>query len=149
MFSPIEVSVRPSRGLLGLSAIGHLLLLGLLCFSVTPFYIQLIAPLPLLASALLVIRRLVSGPRGLRWDADRRELAVNWSGTGWRQADDLESLLALPCLLIIRVRLGGARKRLLIAPDSVSPEAFRRLSVLARLAPLALREPVNKSQTPQ
>ncbi|NVK40467.1 MAG: hypothetical protein HWE39_04420 [Oceanospirillaceae bacterium] len=115
-----------------------MLLIGL---SALPLYCKLLAPLLIAASWLWFRRGRASAVTGLRWDADRRELSFRVPGLGWQPATRIESITLLPWLLVVRLRYARGRRRLLIASDSVSPEAFRRLAVLARLAPVELSEP--------
>lgn len=141
MFSPIEVAIRPSvtlRWIGGLSHLGGAVLV-----------VQ--SALPILAIAGLLVLGVVSfwagrrqgtdSIRALRWDADLRSVALYRSGPDWLQVDTLESVLAWPWLLVLRFRRDGQCFRLVLVRDSVSGSAFRRLSVIARLAPLQLNAP--------
>ncbi|GGO82465.1 hypothetical protein GCM10011348_23920 [Marinobacterium nitratireducens] len=137
MFSPIEVAIGPSRRLCWLSAAAHLCLLALLGLSSLPPYV-LVPALPAVSlHGYCMYRRLAGMAAGLRWDADLRQLAVRERGADWRPVEQVESVAVLPWLLIIRLRQDGRRRRLVIAADSLSAEAFRRLSVVARLAPIS------------
>ncbi len=141
MFSPLEVSFKPSRRLWWLQLSSHLTLVVLLVISVLPLYLILCLAALAGLNLWLSYRQREDAVQALRWDADLHTVALYEAGLGWVTADALESVLVWRWLLIVRIHAGGRRRRLVVLPDSVSADAFRRLSVLARLAPLQLSAP--------
>nr|WP_067289492.1 protein YgfX [Marinobacterium profundum] len=141
MFSPLEVTLKPSRRLWWLQLSSHLALVVLLVISVLPFYLILCLIGVAGLNLWLSYRQRRGAIRALRWDADLHTVAIYEAGQGWVSADALESVLAWRWLLILRIQAGGRRRRLVLLPDSMTRDAFRRLSVVAKLAPLQLSAP--------
>ncbi len=141
MFSPLEVAIKPSRILGWLQILSHLLVVVLLVQSVLPLYA--VSSLIVLAGLSLWFgfRQRSNAVRALRWDADIPSIALYVPEEGWVSAQVLESVLVWRWLLVLRVHAAGRRWRLVLLPDSVTRGAFRRLSVIARLAPMQLSEP--------
>ncbi|UTW11798.1 protein YgfX [Marinobacterium rhizophilum] len=141
MFSPLEVAIKPSRILWWLQALSHLVVVALLVFSALPLYA--VACLVVLAGLSLWLghRQRRGNVRALRWDADLHSIALYVPEDGWFPASKLESILVWRWLLVLRLHAGGRHRRLILVADSVTPAAFRRLSVIARYAPLQLNEP--------
>lgn len=131
----------PSRMLWWLQLSSHLMLVVLLALSVLPLYLILCLTGVAGLSLWLSYRQRRGTVQALRWDADLHTVALYEVGQGWVTADALESVLAWRWLLILRIHAGGRRRRLVLLPDSVTADAFRRLSVIARLAPLQLSAP--------
>ncbi|MFC6671676.1 protein YgfX [Marinobacterium aestuariivivens] len=101
-------------------------------------YLKPFLALGAVASAVLAQRAIGSAALMLRWDVDRRTLSVRSGSEPWQPVEQLESTMVLPWCVLMRLRLAHGRIRLVVVPDSVSSAGYRRLSVLARLAPLAL-----------
>lgn len=141
MFSPIEVAIRPSVTLRWIGGLSHLGVVVLVVQSALPIF-AIAGLLVLGVVSFLAGRRPGSDSiRAIRWDADLRSVALYQSGPDWLQVDALESVLVWPWLLVLRFRRDGQCFRLVLVRDSLSESAFRRLSVIARLAPLQLNEP--------
>jgi hypothetical protein len=141
VFSPLEVEIKPSRMLWWLQLLSHLGVVVLLVQSVLPAFV--IACLIAVTGISLATsyRQRSAGVKALRWDADLQSVALLEPGQGWTAAESLESILAWRWLLVLRIQAGGRHRRLVLLPDSVSNAAFRRLSVIARLAPMKLNAP--------
>jgi hypothetical protein len=124
-----------------LQVLSHLVVVALLVFSILPLYA--VAFLVALAGLSLWLghRQRRSAVQALRWDADLHSVALYVPGEGWLSARALESILVWRWLLVLRIHAGGRHRRLVLLPDSVTSTAFRRLSVIARYAPLQLSEP--------
>lgn len=119
----------------------HLTLVVLLALSVLPSSLILCLAVVAGLNLWLSYRQRRDAVQALRWDADLHTVALYEAEQGWVTVDTLESVLAWRWLLILRVHAGGRRRRLVLLPDSVTADAFRRLSVIARLAPLQLSAP--------
>lgn len=141
MFSPLEVEIKPSPMLWWLQLLSHLGFVVLLVQSVFPAPVILCLIVVTGLSLVIGYRQRTAGVQGLRWDADLQSVALLEPGQGWVAAESLESILAWRWLLVLRIRAGGRHRRLVLLPDSVTGAAFRRLSVIARLAPMKLNAP--------
>lgn len=131
-----DLAPRPSRFLLGLVAILHLAAAGAMLASALPFPAQ---------SALLLLI-LVSAFHAWRHELSVRGLRLLEQAGGWCL---IEKDRAIPVtlsrvrvwryLVLLDIEAADRRQRLVLLPDALSPDVFRRLRVrlkYARLQPL-------------
>lgn len=142
MFSPFQVEIKPSvisRGVFLLLTVLSLVSIWLSGLSVT---LQVVLSLLCGCYVFYGWPRFISLTHhrciiGLRWLADKKVLAVCLVGEGWVEVEAVQQRLSFPLLLGLSVKLRGARRTVAVViwPDSVSADQFRKLRVLLRFAP--------------
>lgn len=127
---PLTITVAPSRYLpWGLLA-PHSLALGAAWQAQLPISVKIALSLLLLASTSMNFRRRAA-PVGLRCDKDG-QLTLHDHGE-WHPLTLAATPVLLPVLTLLRLRRAGQKTRsLLILPDSLPEEDFRRLRVWLR-----------------
>lgn len=140
MFSPLQVEIRPS-------AIGKRVFLLLTVLSIYSVWISgltlsLKIPLTFICSGYLIYcwPRFIAlthhrSVTGLRWLADKKVGAICLAGN-WAEIETVQQRLTFPMLLGLSVKLREQRGSVAVViwPDSVSADQFRKLRVLLRFA---------------
>jgi toxin CptA len=136
--APLRVRLHPSRQLGLLLCVGH----------VGAAVLSWVAPIPWWLSLVLSSAALASLAFGLRSHAWRSaseavvgfELRPDGSGAiedrsgRWREVGVLGSSFVSPLLTVLNLRVAGAgrRRSLIVTPDALGPDEFRRLRVWLR-----------------
>ncbi len=134
----LRLEIGRSRWLAGLLAAGHLTVFALLLTLALPPWAIALAALMLGASAahatfLHAWQRLPRAITGLEI-ADDCGLMLRDAGGVWREAALLPSSFVTPYLTILNFRHPDERRArsVLLLPDNIRPDPFRRLRVLLR-----------------
>ncbi|MGD8617757.1 MAG: hypothetical protein PVH54_01065 [Gammaproteobacteria bacterium] len=133
--TPLQLEIGPSRRMLAWLLLTHGAALLMLPLLPIPLLLRLALGGMVLFSLAWYWRRLISrrhpqAVRGLRWEAGRDCVLQVASG------EQLQTLLAprafvMPWLVILYFT--GRPRQLLLLPDMLTPESFRRLRVRLRL----------------
>ena len=149
----VRIALGPSRILAAVLSLAHALALAVILIVTMPVWAKLLVGSVIAASciwsichaALLrtahAIIELVIGEGG-------RVSCRNRTGT-WREAQTLGSSFVTPWLTVLNLRLEGSwlARHVVILPDSVDADAFRRVRVLLRWARTAPGAPSEPSST--
>lgn len=141
-FSPLELSIRPSKVLPLLVSVIHLLALLVLPFiGLEPFALLVCGALVLL-SCCLVFRgplRAWRGPgvTGLSWYPDRRQFYLITESGHRLEVESVLLQAGVPGLVAMKLQLveRGLPDWLLITRDQLDRDGWRRLNLLLELAP--------------
>jgi toxin CptA len=132
---PLRLELKPSRWLAGTLALGHGLAgyaawTGLSSWARVPLLVVLLASLGVsLARALLRFR---GQAISLELQEDGRASIKDRSGI-WQEGRLGENHFVSPALVVVDLQTpSGRRKRLVLAPDSLPADDFRRLRVWLR-----------------
>jgi len=126
---PLVVTLKPSRRLRqGLLALHLLAAAAVLLADLPPLWQA--GLLPVLGVSLLWHARRAAPPLVLRGKADG-SLEVRRDDE-WRPLELAPSSTVLPLLTVLHFKEADARRHLVILPDSLPPEDFRRLRVWLR-----------------
>jgi toxin CptA len=131
----LTIAVGPSRRLTGLLAGLHAFAIALFWLAPLPHWLAILLTAALLGSAWSTLRRhgfrtLRHSLIALRLDADCRCEFQTRAGA-WHEAALLGSSFVSPYLTVLNLKPAGGRlvKHLVIFPDAVNAEDFRRLRV--------------------
>ena len=134
----LKISVGPSHLLAAILSVAHAVAIALVLSVDLPLWIKLVATALLSVQATIVVRRqaLLRG-RGaataIEITSDHK-LNLETRAGGWREYAVLGSTYVTPCLTILNLREPGNRlaRRIVLLPDSLHAEDFRKLRVWLR-----------------
>ncbi|MGB1238099.1 MAG: protein YgfX [Pseudomonadales bacterium] len=131
MFSPLNIRIKPSRYRRWLYSLALAAALGALCFTAAPWYIQLCLLFAVCVVGRSLFRKGVDWV--LLWDVDAAQIKLARAGEPLTACRKIRMLYNVFYLLYLELELEGGRvERLLIFPDSVDPQSYRRLQVAVR-----------------
>ena len=143
MTAPVKlrVAIGPSRILAAALAIAHLAALGVALVVTLPAWASLLIATTIMVSCASSILRLAlqrSSNAIVELEAgEGAHVSCRTRDGQWRQGQALSSSFISPWLTVLSLRVAGAARarHLVILPDNVETEAFRRLRVLLRWSP--------------
>lgn len=140
MFSPLKIELKPSRRWYAFVVAVHLVALvsALLLTPIEPFVRSILA-ISLLLSGYSFFRFPINqGVSAFIWNADQRLFATQSVEGSQTQHEMPKSLLVLPFLVCIKLKASApiASQWLILLPDMMSKDQWRRLQVLSRWSEL-------------
>ncbi|NQZ31830.1 MAG: hypothetical protein HRU06_11180 [Oceanospirillaceae bacterium] len=139
MFSPLNVIIKPSRIKRGLFLSIHALALLSLSLSLAPAALKYPLVVLVLASAV-VYWRSMEPSWVLHWDLNAGLISVAKNSEPLEECIAIEQLYLVFGVLYIQLkRVDKVSVHLLIFPDSVNAESYRRLRVAARWASIVIK----------
>ena len=143
MIAPVKlrIAIGPSRILAAALAIAHLAALGVTLVVTLPAWASLLIAATIMASCASSILRLAlqrSSNAIVELEAgEGARVSCRTRDSQWREGQALSSSFISPWLTVLNLRVAGAARarHLVILPDNVETEAFRRLRVLLRWSP--------------
>lgn len=152
MFSPLLVNIQPSvLGRLSIFALACVAFIGMAASAISAVFLVLLSLLLLLLLSLNWPRYMsLSDPlaiRALHWVADQKTADVQLYNGEWLKVETIACRLVTRYLIAAELQVECSQKRfnLLIWKDSIAPEAFRRMTVLMKYAPLSVSATHNLS----
>ena len=144
MFSPLDITIRPSR---------YFRVFNFSCLIIafcSLLYSNISLILLLFLSALLLVLAFTPSDNRevmrLIWDLDRQSMRVLCADGSWQDGLSIEKIHLLPYLFAFRIETkSGKIISIAIFPDSVSGDAFRRLKVALKLGKMALVSKATRS----
>lgn len=146
----LRIAIGPSRTLAAVLGIAHMAALVVTVVVALPTWVKFLIAMELVTSGTWSILRLAlqRGPSAiveLEVEAGGRISCRTRDGR-WREGEVLSSSFVSPWLTVLNLRVAGAirARHLVILPDNVEKDGFRRLRVLlrwSRLAPEGSRLP--------
>lgn len=129
----LRLRLRPSRQLAWLIGAGHTAAGSLCWVAPIPWWLSLGLSLGVGVSLGFSVHRIVRGWNGLELKPDGTVAVQDWQGR-WAEARILGSSFVSPRLTILNLALAGTRlpRSLVVAPDALPAEEFRRLRVWLR-----------------
>jgi toxin CptA len=129
---PWVLTLRPSRQLLALLAVGHCLAAGAILSLALPWEAQAGLLAALAISGIVSFGRVHRSPLAeLHFHVDGSCEVVTKSGSR-ETARILPELAIFPGLMVLRLEVAGRRIPLVLLPDSAEADALRRLRIWLR-----------------
>jgi toxin CptA len=145
----LRITIGPSRILATVLAVAHSAALAVMLIVTLPAWARLLMAAAIIASgAWSILRAALQRSRSAIVELEAGEggrISCRTRDGRWREGQVLASSFVSPWLTVLNLRVAGAARatHLLILPDNLEKEAFRRLRVLlrwSRPAPDALPE---------
>jgi toxin CptA len=129
----LRLRLRPSRQLAWLLGVGHLAAGIVCCTAPIAWWLSLGLSLGVMASLAFSLHRVVRAWNGVELRPDGTAAVEDRQGR-WSEVRILGSSCVSPLLTILNLAVAGARlpRSLVVAPDSLPVEEFRRLRVWLR-----------------
>jgi toxin CptA len=151
----LRIAIGPSHLLAAVLGIAHIAALVVTVVVVLPTWVKSLIAMALVTSGTWSILRLAlqRGPSAiveLEVEAGGRISCRTRDGR-WREGQVLSSSFVSPWLTVLNLRMAGSigAKHLVILPDNVEKDAFRRIRVLLKWARPASEGPRLPEETPQ
>ena len=140
MFAPLRVQLKPSKRWYGFVIGGHLVALLCLLFltPLEPFVRALLALLLVLSGYSFFRFPINQGVTTFIWNADQRRFATQGVEGVQTQHEMPKSLLVFPFIVCLKLEASApiASQWLILLPDMMSKDEWRRLQVLSRWSEL-------------
>lgn len=140
MFAPLRVQLKPSKRWFGFVIGVHLIALVCLLFltPLDPFVRALIAFLLVLSGYSFFRFPINQGVTTIIWNADQRLFATQGVEGVQTQHEMPKSLLVFPFLVCLKLKASApiASQWVILLPDMMSKDEWRRLQVLSRWSEL-------------
>jgi toxin CptA len=134
----LKISLRPSRVLAAILIVAHGAAIAAVVAVDMPLWLKLIAAAALILSLFLTVRRealLLTPDAAVALEISADDvLSIQTRRGEWLECEVLGSTYVMSFLSILNLRQtdGGATTRIVILPDSIAAEDFRKLRVWLR-----------------
>ncbi|WP_425515613.1 protein YgfX [Marinobacterium ramblicola] len=146
-FSPLELRFEPSYRLPALVVGAHILALAAIFYSDLPKFTLTICTALVALSATHSLKGFIKPGRddtvvGLSWYPDRKQLALVLLSGAQLQVDELRQKLVIPGVIVLSLVPEGRLLPiwLMLTPDQMSAEEWRRLAIVIKWAPPPQRD---------
>ena len=140
MFAPLKVQLKPSKRWYSFVISAHLVaLLSLLFLTPLEPFVRSLLAISLLLSGYSFFRFPINqGVSAFIWNADQRLFATQSVEGNQTQHEMPKSLLVFPFLVCLKLKASApiASQWLILLPDMMSKDEWRRLQVLSRWSEL-------------